>query len=432
MAFSSLLLFLSFVGALSFSSLVTKGEGFSVELVHRDSVNSPLYDPSQSPSDRIKAAALRSQARVELLRRKLSPSSSSSSNGSFQFDLFSASFEYLMSIYVGTPPREIVAIADTGSDLTWANCKPCEHCYKQNPPLFDPNKSTTYQNLRCNSYPCTNFPERVCYEGTYCKYSYGYGDQSETSGNLANETFTFKTTSGGSVEIPDISFGCSHETTGSFDSSTSGLVGLGGGKLSLISQLGPTIGRKFSYCLVPPSSDNSSSQLRFGPDAVVSGANTGTISMVPGKSGTFYTVTLEGMAVGDTKVRMGSMDIIIDSGTTLTLLEKGALNSLIDLLVSTVDLPRVEDPEGIFDLCFSYKGELAMPTIALHFGRASMLLSLSNAFVFQENGIVCLAMVGGTDFSILGNIAQANFHIGYDLKERTVTFAKTNCSHLNS
>jgi hypothetical protein len=37
-------------------------------------------------------------------------------------ELVSRSFEYLMSLNVGTPATRMLAITDTGSDLVWIKC----------------------------------------------------------------------------------------------------------------------------------------------------------------------------------------------------------------------------------------------------------------------------------------------------------------------
>ncbi|KAK1292443.1 putative aspartic protease [Acorus calamus] len=55
---------------------------------------------------------------------------------------------------------------------------------------------------------------------------------------LATETFSFETSSGRKVKFPKKLFGCGHENDVTFDGRGAGLVGLGNGPLSLVSQLG--------------------------------------------------------------------------------------------------------------------------------------------------------------------------------------------------
>ncbi|MCI48044.1 aspartic proteinase CDR1-like, partial [Trifolium medium] len=82
-----------------------------------------------------------------------------------------------------------------------------------------------------------------------------------------------ESTTGHRVSFPKIVVGCGTNNTISLfqgASASSGIVGLGGGPLSLITQLGSSIDRKFSYCLLPYES-NTTSKLNFGDVAVVSG-----------------------------------------------------------------------------------------------------------------------------------------------------------------
>lgn len=76
-----------------------------------------------------------------ILRTKLA-----SSPRTIQSPLTAVTREYLMKIYVGMPSLEFLAVADTGSHLTWTQCKPCIKCYNQDSSLFNPGKFSTYKN----------------------------------------------------------------------------------------------------------------------------------------------------------------------------------------------------------------------------------------------------------------------------------------------
>ncbi|XP_020597631.1 aspartic proteinase CDR1-like, partial [Phalaenopsis equestris] len=228
------------------------GSGFSVELIHRDSPKSPLYDPNFTYSSRIRAAAERSRSRAIYFRDAIQKARSTSSAlpmddaNNFYSEITPNTFEYLMSFYLGTPNKKILAIADTGSDLIWVQCAPCNECYQQTTPLFDPQASSTYKTIACNTDSCSTLPQSSCGASSQCYYQYGYGDKSIVEGYLSTETIGFDSTGGRPVQIPTTLFGCTHQSNGTFDKNGAGLVGLGGGKLSLIRQLGSTIGSKFS------------------------------------------------------------------------------------------------------------------------------------------------------------------------------------------
>ncbi|KAA3486533.1 aspartic proteinase CDR1-like [Gossypium australe] len=81
--------------------------GFSVELIHRD---------FPKTNNQCLAAV-----HCRLNRFTLTYISKTGA----QSDIRSNQGEYLMNISIGTPTFEILAIADTGSDLIWTQCHPC-------------------------------------------------------------------------------------------------------------------------------------------------------------------------------------------------------------------------------------------------------------------------------------------------------------------
>ncbi|XP_020683676.1 aspartic proteinase CDR1-like [Dendrobium catenatum] len=427
------------------------GSGFSVELIHRDSPKSPLYDPDSTHSSRIRAAAERSRSRAIYFRNAIHKARLSSSAlpmddaNNFYSDITPSNFEYLMSFYLGTPAKKVLAIADTGSDLIWVQCVPCKECYNQSAPLFDPQSSSTYKTIPCNTDSCSLLPQSSCGSSSHCDYQYGYGDKSIVEGYLSTEIIGFDSNGGRPIQIPTILFGCTHQSNGTFDKNEAGLVGLGGGKLSLIRQLGSTIGNKFSYCLPSLDKTSTTSQLNFGSNAVVSGDNAITTPLISRSPDTFYFLSLEHISVDGKTIIVGNPmpengfsqgNTIIDSGTTLTLINDNTLQSVESSVRSSISLPQVNDPIGVFNLCFDVSKtgtSIHFPEIIFQFsGGASVVLQPPNAFVETGQDILCLAMVssGATadSINIFGNIAQQNFHIGYDLTNMQLTFAPTNCA----
>uniref|UniRef100_A0A0E0MS54 Peptidase A1 domain-containing protein n=1 Tax=Oryza rufipogon TaxID=4529 RepID=A0A0E0MS54_ORYRU len=379
------------------------GGGFSVEFIHRDSPRSPFHDPAFTAHGRALAAARRSVARAAAIAGS---ASSSASGGGAADDVVSKvvsrSFEYLMTVNLGSPPRSMLAIADTGSDLVWVKCKKGNNDTSSAAApttQFDPSRSSTYGRVSCQTDACEALGRATCDDGSNCAYLYAYGDGSNTTGVLSTETFTFD--DGGSgrsprqVRVGGVKFGCSTATAGSFPAD--GLVGLGGGAVSLVTQLGgaTSLGRRFSYCLVPHS---------VGNKTVASAA---------------------------------SSRIIVDSGTTLTFLDPSLLGPIVDELSRRITLPPVQSPDGLLQLCYNVAGREveageSIPDLTLEFGGgAAVALKPENAFVAVQEGTLCLAIVATTEqqpVSILGNLAQQNIHVGYDLDAGTVTFAGADCA----
>ncbi|KAM7516317.1 hypothetical protein LguiA_005900 [Lonicera macranthoides] len=425
--FSLVLFFLQHIYVYS----LTQPTGFTVDLIHREySPLSPFYNPALSEFDRLHNTVHRSFSRV---------------SNTIQSQITSVHGVYLMNISIGTPPFTILGIADTGSDLTWTQCQPCTKCFKQKSTLFDPRNSSTYKNITCNSRTCKAFQSSSCGPHTnFCQYGYLYADFSFTFGNLAVDSFTFRSTSGHPVSTSNIVFGCGHHN-GRFQNYTSGIIGLGRGPFSIINQLKGLTKGKFSYCLVPLSHEGSKpSKINFGRNAVVSG--TGVVSTplrTKFKSqSTIYYVHLERITVGDrtfeykgsssSSVDAGKEDVkanfIIDSGTTLTYIP----NEMYNHLESKVKESVSEEPIKYSFLRLCYKKvegwDRNVPNVTFHFTGADVDLPPSVTFLEMKKGLACLMILPDNEFPTLGSLSQVNLLVGYDLVKKRVSFKRADCT----
>lgn len=436
LVFLTMLFVLSFLGI--YLTEAQKVSGFSLELIHRDSPKSPFYNHRETPFQRLRNATSRSFKHANRFDRK---SASTTNATDAQGDIISDSGEYLMNISIGTPPFPILAIADTGSDLIWSQCKPCILCYEQQAPLFDPRSSSTYEDVSCYSRQCASLDSSVClawFGIDSCLYSVSYGDGSFSNGNLATDTITLNSTNGSAVSLPNIVFGCGHNDLGTFDEKATGIVGLGGGDNSLISQMGDSIDGKFSYCLVPiTSSDNNSlsSKIHFGSNANVSGSGAVSTPLVAKDPETYYYLTLKAISVGNTSIPfVGSSfgttegNILIDSGTTLALMPEDFNSKLVSEVSKQIDEVPIQDPEGTFDLCYIADSNFKPPVLTVHFSGADVKLSSLNTFVPITEKVVCFTFKGAEETAIYGNLVQANFLIGYDTQKQIVSFKPADCA----
>ena len=90
-----------------------------------------------------------------------------------------------MVISLGTPAVFNLVTIDTGSTLSWVQCRSCQiQCHTPPPevgPIFDDGNSSTYQRVSCSSQDCAAVHERLgvlsgCVEQTdTCLYSLRYG-----------------------------------------------------------------------------------------------------------------------------------------------------------------------------------------------------------------------------------------------------------------
>lgn len=370
--------------------------------------------------------------------------------------------EYLVDVLIGSPPRHFSLILDTGSDLTWIQCVACRDCFQQKEPYFDPRSSSSFRDVRCRDPGCRLVEpppdlSQPCDANDHtqkCPYYYFYGDTSNTTGDLAAETFTFNLTSpdGSSelVRVENLVFGCGHQNRVNFRGA-SGVLGLGQGPLSLSTQLRYLYGNAFSYCLVDPSPEknSTSSKLVFGPSRELPGIGsmnfTSFVTKRPNLDGTYYYLQIESVSVGGEVLDIpketwevspdGSGGTIIDSGATLSFFLEPAYEAIKEAFAKKVrGYSAVEDER--FGLCYWAPGKerLEMPGLAVVFhDGAEWNFPAENIFIrFEHEGIVCLAILGinRDRFSIIGNYQQRNFRVVYDREGSRLGFAPMRISQV--
>ncbi|KAK4769670.1 hypothetical protein SAY87_030202 [Trapa incisa] len=350
--------------------------------------------------------------------------------------LAQGSGEYFTRFGVGTPPRYLYMVLDTGSDVVWLQCAPCRKCYSQTDPIFDPSKSRSFAAVPCESPMCRRLDSPGCNNRRKCLYQVSYGDGSFTLGEFSVETLTFRRTM-----VPGVALGCGHDNEGLFVGAA-GLLGLGRGRLSFPSQAGPRFNNKFSYCLVDRSASSKPSSMVFGDSALSRTARFTPLVKNP-KLDTFYYVELLGISVGGTRVPgiaaslfkldpSGNGGVIVDSGTSVTRLTRLAYAALRDAFrIGASDLKRAAD-FSLFDTCYdlSGKSEVKVPTVVLHFRGADVSLPASNYLIpVDTDGSFCFAFAGTMSaLSIIGNIQQQGFRVSFDLAGSRVGFAPRACA----
>lgn len=374
--------------------------------------------------------ALNNVTRTDLtpLRTEIQPEDLSTpvSSGTSQ-----GSGEYFSRIGVGTPAKQFYMVLDTGSDVNWLQCQPCTDCYQQTDPVFNPSSSSSYTALTCESPQCGSLEVSACRTGK-CLYQVSYGDGSFTVGDFVTETVSF----GDSGSVNDVALGCGHDNEGLFMGSA-GLLGLGGGPLSLTKQIKAS---SFSYCLVDRDSSKSST-LDF--NSAAPGAESVFAPLVKnGKVDTFYYVGLTGMSVGGKTVSIppslfqmdesGDGGIIVDSGTAITRLQTQAYNSLRDAFVEHTRDLKPTSGVALFDTCYDFSSlsSVRVPTVSFQFtGGRSLALPAKNYLIPVDSaGTFCFAFAPTTSsLSIIGNVQQQGTRVTFDLAQSRVGFTPNKC-----
>ncbi|MCO5577879.1 hypothetical protein L7F22_031714 [Adiantum nelumboides] len=369
------------------------------------------------------------------------------------------SYQYLARLSVGAAavnpgdlnPREFFMNLDTGGDLIWMQCEPCEICYPQvDQPVFDPGLSKTLNKLHGASSVCQMLLSKRTSDQTsrWCTYKTSYNDGTSTSGTLVQD---FTTLAGDAGRV-DLTFGCSNRTTGVVGVSA-GILALGRGFFSFPSQLGragfqpsETV---LSYCL-PAVLSTDSSTLTFGAPVPPQTVFTPLIHN-PIRLKNLYFVQLTGISVDGTLLaglppylfdidpNTGQGGTLLDTGSTLTYLPDNVvylklLKAVKDAIAANAPNLRRADPAG---RCFIRRAPDAdiydgVPTLSFHFADdAKLEIPPQQVIVPKSFGLDKLMCMSFNRMSIsqiiIGSVHQQHTRITIDTHSERLGFTPNAC-----
>ncbi|KAL6633652.1 hypothetical protein ACP70R_026323 [Stipagrostis hirtigluma subsp. patula] len=401
--------------------------GATVPLHHRHGPCSPV-NSTKTPT--LEDMLRRDQLRAAYIQRKFSGARGGAAGGVQQSDatvpttLGSSldTLEYVITVGIGSPAVTQTMLIDSGSDVSWVQCKPCSQCHSQADALFDPSGSSTYSPFSCGSSPCSQLGQEGngC-SSSQCQYIVNYGDGSRTTGTYSSDVLAL-----GSNAVRSFQFGCSHSESG-FSDQTDGLMGLGGGAQSLVSQTAGTFGKAFSYCL--PPTPGSAGFLTLG-----AGSSSGfvrTPMLRSSQTPTFYGVRLQAIRVGGRQLSVPasvfSAGTIMDSGTIITRLPPTAYSALSSAFKAAMQYPSAPS-SGLLDTCFDFGGQssVSIPDVSLVFSGGAVVDLDPNGIILDS----CLAFAPNGDdssFGIIGNVQQRTFEVLYDVGRGAVGFRAGAC-----
>ncbi|XP_048540131.1 aspartyl protease family protein At5g10770-like [Triticum urartu] len=338
--------------------------------------------------------------------------------------------QHVITVGIGSPAVNQTMFIDTGSDVSWVQCKPCSRCHSQADSLFDPSLSSTYSPFTCSSAACAQLRQddrgNGC-SGSQCQYILNYGDASRTTGSYSSDTLSL-----GSNAVSNFKFRCNQSESCLLlhdQDQTAGLIELGGGAQSLATQTSGTFGKAFSYCL--PLTPGSSGFLTMG--VATSGFVVKTPLLRSRQVPEYYGVKIK-------HIRIGTLPLHLPSGLVLDLNNCYLVPALSMNIISGSCLMQdgysfksafragmkqypPAQPMGILDTCFDFSGQssIRIPTIALMFSGGAVV-NLSPEGIILES---CLAFAANRDDSslgIIGNVQQRMFEVLYDVGGGAVGF----------
>ncbi|XP_054794157.1 aspartyl protease family protein At5g10770-like [Prosopis cineraria] len=412
-----------------------------MEVVHKHGPCSKLKKPSSSSSSSFiiphSEILKQDEARVRAIQSKLSKTlqihqeeTGSNNKGLDRVQLPAKSGiplgtgNYFVTVGLGTPKRDLSIVFDTGSDITWTQCKPCAgSCYAQKEPIFDPSQSSSYSNVSCSSSQCSQLVSATgmrpaCSASTRaCIYGVQYGDRSFSTGYFAKEKLTLSSTN----VVDDFLFGCGQNNQGLFRG-VAGLLGLGRNSLSFVGQTAEKYGKIFSYCL--PSTPSTVGYIAFGARFSSRNVKFTPLSSIS-KGSSLYGLDFIGISVARVDLQISasvfSSGTIIDSGTVITRLPTAAYGPLRDEFRRQMSRYPKADPLGLLDTCYNLRGlkVVYIPTISLSFGGGVIVkLDVTGSVFIASEEQVCLGFAANEDkgdITIIGNTQQKTLEVVYDV-----------------
>ncbi|KAL0708019.1 hypothetical protein Bca4012_074445 [Brassica carinata] len=400
-----------------------------LDMKHRDSLS-----PNPSPYHRIEDIMGMDQKRHNVISQKIKTTKGGvkMSLGS-GFDFGAA--QYFSEIMVGTPAKRFRVVVDTGSELTWVNCR----FHGQGPEklenrhVFRAENSSSFRKVGCMTKTCSEdlaklFSIAICpTPRTPCAYDYRYVDGSSAQGVFAKETFTLGLTNGSVTSVRGLLIGCSSASEGGASfREADGILGLALSDYSFTSKATNIFGGKFSYCLVDHTSHkNVSNYLIFGstPSSTTTKAPARRtarldLSLLP----PFYAVNIVGISIGEEMLNIPPQvwgvkkggGTILDSGSSLTFLAEAAYKAVVTgLQRHLVGVKRIK-PEGLpIEFCYytSKFDDRKLPQLTFHFMGGTRFAPYRRSYLINAApGIRCLGFVEAKAeaTNVIGNIMQQN------------------------
>ncbi|KAJ0042687.1 hypothetical protein Pint_17130 [Pistacia integerrima] len=466
-----LIIFLVLIIQCSTSAFATShSSSMRMELIHRHAHHLSTRPKTQLElikdllhSDIIRQKMIAYKRRISLSPRRDALETTNTSSTAIEMPL-SAGRDYGTGMYfvefkVGTPAQKFTLVVDTGSELTWVNCRyNCgANCTTKGRldkrRVFKGDFSSSFKTVPCFSQTCkiefmNLFSLTRCpMPSTPCAYDFRYVDGSEAMGIFAKETVTLGLTNGRKLRLKDVVIGCSDSFQGQSFVKADGVMGLAYGKYTFAKRASEFFDGKFSYCLVDHlSHKNVSNYIIFGSNnnessSSLSGKKRHT-KLELGLLSPFYAVNVIGISIGGVMLKIpiqvwdanSGGGTIVDSGSTLTSLAEPAYKPVMAALQMSVSKFQRLMPKGLpIDYCFSSTGydEKLVPSLVIHFADGARFEPHKKSYIIDvADGVKCLGFVSVAwpGISTIGNIMQQNYLWEFDLAQSKLGFVASSCT----
>ncbi|KAI4320560.1 hypothetical protein MLD38_034028 [Melastoma candidum] len=354
---------------------------------------------------------------------------------------------YSVSVNIGRPPKAYDLDIDTGSDLTWVQCDvSCVGCTKRRDLLYKPNNNLVH----CDDPLCAAIRtpgSQPCKKATdQCDYEVEYADQGSSLGVLVNDFFLLRLTNGSNL-ISRVAFGCGynqHHTGPISPPPTAGVLGLGNGKASILSQLSNLglIQNVLGHCL----SSRGGGFLFLGND-LVSPSKVAWTPVLSSSSVKNYLTGPADVIYNGKPTGVKGLQVIFDSGSSYTYLNSKAYQAILGQVKADMTGKPLKEVAEDNSLPICWKGAKPFKSISeirahfkplvLSFTKSKVQLPLlPDAYlIVSKLGNACLGILNGAEvnlgeLNVIGDISMQDKVILYDNEQRQIGWATANCDRL--
>ncbi|XP_021806568.1 aspartic proteinase Asp1-like [Prunus avium] len=354
---------------------------------------------------------------------------------------------YSVSINIGYPAKRFDLDIDTGSDLTWVQCDaPCTGCTRPREYLYKPKNN----HLQCGDPLCVAFHSPASdpckTPDDQCDYEVEYADQGSSLGVMVNDYFPLKFTNGSQLG-PRLAFGCGYDQKhpGPNTPPTTGVIGLGNGKASIVSQLSRMglTRNVVGHCL----SAQGGGFLFFGDDLVPSSGVMWT-PMSRNSMENHYSSGPAELVFNGKSTSVKGLYLVFDSGSSYTYFNSQAYTAVVNLVRNDLDGKPIKETSEDKSLPICWKGRKPFKSVgdaknffkplALSFINAKnvqLQLSPEDYLIVSKHGNVCFGILNGTEvglgnLNIIGDITLLDKMLIYDNENQRIGWAPANCNRL--
>ncbi|PWA54783.1 Aspartic peptidase [Artemisia annua] len=360
-------------------------------------------------------------------------------------NIYPDGYHYL-KVDLGDPPIPYLFDFDTGSHFTWIQCDaPCQKCLPApNPPYIPVSRKL----VGCRHPICDEirYPkDHVCESPNEpCTYYIRYADGGSSLGVVINDPFPLTYTNGTLIK-PEISFGCGYHQKHPDPANrphVDGILGLGSGKESILSQLRELglVKSVVGHCF----SKQGDGYLFLGDEFVPSRA-VWTPIITTNEFARRYFLGVAELYVGLYTTGIRNLRVVFDNAATHTYFASEAYATLVSTITKDIKEKKLEEVNDD-DLPLCWKGPQPFESIedVIHKFRPISLSFLENpqytlfemypeAYLIVKHGIVCLGILDSVllqapTVTLIGAISFQDKLIIYDNENQKIGWTTANCN----